>query len=115
MFDLVILGVGPDGHILSVFPGSPAIGSADLALGIPAPTHVEPHVPRVTFNPRILDTAREVLVITAGGAKAELLAEALGGERDPDRLPVQLARRAGATWLLDAAAASRLPGRSAGT
>jgi 6-phosphogluconolactonase len=111
VFDLVILGVGPDGHILSVFPDSPAIGSDDIALGIPAPTHVEPHVPRVTFNPRILDTAREVLVITAGEGKAGVLADALGGDRDPRRLPVQLARRAGATWLLDRAAASRLPER----
>ncbi len=111
VFDLVILGVGPDGHILSVFPGSPAIGSLDVALGIPAPTHVEPHVPRVTFNPRILDTAREVLVITSGAAKADLLADVLGAERDPGRWPVQLARRSGATWLLDAAAAARLPVR----
>jgi 6-phosphogluconolactonase len=111
VFDLVILGVGPDGHILSVFPDSPAIGSLDLALGIPAPTHVEPHVPRVTFNPRILDSAREVLVITAGTAKADLIGDVLGSERDPRRWPVQLARRSGATWLLDTAAAARLPAR----
>jgi 6-phosphogluconolactonase len=109
VFDLVIIGVGPDGHILSVFPNSPAIGSLDVALGIPAPTHIEPHVPRVTFNPRILETARDLLVITGGVAKAELLAEALGSGRDPRRWPVQLARRSGATWLLDAAAAGRLP------
>lgn len=114
VFDLVILGVGPDGHILSVFPDSPAIASLDLALGIPAPTHVEPHVPRVTFNPRILDTARDILVITAGGSKADLLANVLGPERNPRRWPVQLARRSGATWLLDAAAAGQLPDRSAG-
>jgi 6-phosphogluconolactonase len=111
VFDLVILGVGPDGHILSVFPDSPAIGSLDVALGIPAPTHVEPHVPRVTFNPRILDTAREVLVVTAGAAKADLIGGVLGSERDPRRWPVQLARRSGATWLLDTAAAGRLPSR----
>jgi len=110
-FDLVILGVGPDGHILSVFPGSPAIDSADLALGIPAPTHVEPHVPRVTFNPRILDTASQVFVITAGAGKAELIGEVLGPTRDPHRWPVQLARRSSALWLLDSAAASRMPAR----
>ncbi len=108
-FDLVILGVGPDGHILSVFPDSPALGSPDVALGIPAPTHVEPHIERVTFNPRILDVAASVLVVTAGRGKAAVLAEALRGPRDPRRLPVQLARRSGATWLLDQAAASALP------
>jgi 6-phosphogluconolactonase len=113
VFDLVILGVGPDAHILSVFPDSAAIGSRDVALGIPAPTHVEPHVPRVTFNPRILDIAPEVFVITAGEGKAALLAEALGPERDPRRWPVQLARRAGATWLLDAPAAAQLPAQRA--
>jgi 6-phosphogluconolactonase len=109
VFDLVLLGVGGDGHVLSVFPGSPAFASPDLALAIPAPTHIEPHVERVTLNPAILGVARQILVVAAGGAKAPVLAEILGSERDPQRLPGQLARRAGATWILDAAAAGRIP------
>jgi 6-phosphogluconolactonase len=109
VFDLVLLGIGGDGHVLSVFPGSPALVSPDLALAIPAPTHIEPHVERVTLNPAILGVARRILVVAAGAAKAPVLAEILGSERDPHRFPAQLARRAGATWILDAAAAERVP------
>ncbi len=112
IFDLILLGVGPDGHVLSVFPGSPALDSAELALAIPAPTHVEPHVERVTLNPHVLDAAREVLVASHGAAKADIMATVFGDVRDPTRWPAQLVRRAGVTWLLDAAAAARLPRRS---
>lgn len=111
VFDLVLLGIGPDGHLLSVFPGSPALTSLEPALAIPAPTHVEPHVERVTLNPRILDAAREVLVVSHGAGKADVMATVFGDVRDPTRWPGQLVRRAGVTWLLDAAAADRLPGR----
>jgi 6-phosphogluconolactonase len=109
VFDLVVVGVGPDGHLLSVFPGSPALDSDALALAIPAPTHIEPHLERVTLNPAILRVAREVLVAAFGADKAPVLAEALGPERDPRRWPAQLAARDGATWILDEASASKLP------
>jgi 6-phosphogluconolactonase len=112
IFDLVLLGIGPDGHLLSVFPGSPALTSSELALAIPAPTHVEPHVERVTLNPRFLDAARDVLVVSHGAAKAEIMATVFGDDRDPARWPAQLVRRAGVTWLLDAAAAALLPDRA---
>ncbi len=107
-FDLILLGVGGDGHLLSVFPGSPAIGSVELALAIPAPTHIEPHVPRVTFNPAILGAAGRILALVSGTAKAAVIARILEGPRVPAVLPAQLARRANATWILDAAAASGL-------
>ncbi|HLY15193.1 MAG TPA: 6-phosphogluconolactonase [Candidatus Limnocylindrales bacterium] len=111
-FDLVLLGIGPDGHLLSVFPGSPAIGSAELAMAIPAPTHIEPHLPRVTFNPTILGAAPAILVMVSGAAKADVLGRILDGPRldpaTPAGLPAQLARRASATWLVDAPAAGRL-------
>ncbi len=111
VFDLILLGVGPDGHILSVFPGSPALDSGELALAIPAPTHIEPHLERVTLNPAVVGVARQVIVVAGGVEKAPALADVLGPVRDPRRWPAQLARRAGAVWILDEAAASRLPGR----
>ena len=108
VFDLVLLGVGPDGHILSVFPGSAALESRSWAVAVPAPQHIEPQVPRVTLNPRIVTVAREVLVVATGENKATILREILQGERDVARLPAQLARHDRATWVLDAPAASAL-------
>jgi 6-phosphogluconolactonase len=111
IFDLVLLGVGPDGHVLSVFPDSDAFDKTDWVLPIPAPSHVEPHVSRATLNPAILDVARGVLVVVTGGAKAEVLGAIFGAERNPRRWPAQLVRRAGVTWLLDEAAGGLLPAR----
>lgn len=107
-FDLMLLGVGPDGHILSVFPDSDGFDRDEWAFGVPAPTQVEPHVPRVTLNPAFVGAAHEVVVVSHGEAKAEILRDVLGGPRDPKRLPAQLARHAGATWILDRAAARLL-------
>ncbi len=107
-FDLVLVGIGGDGHLLSVFPGSPALTSDRLGLGIPAPTHIEPHVPRVTLNPAILPAARAVLAIVAGAGKAGVVERILEGPRDPVALPGTVARRSSATWILDVAAAGGL-------
>ena len=106
VFDVVLLGVGPDGHVLSVFPDSDASESTEWAVPVPAPGHVEPHVSRVTLNPRILDVARRVIVVVHGEGKAKIIATLLGPERYPRRWPAQLVRRDGVLWLLDEAAAS---------
>jgi 6-phosphogluconolactonase len=112
ILDVLLLGVGPDGHILSVFPGSPALGAADLAMAISAPTHIEPHVERLTLNPAVVGAARHVVVVATGSAKATVLGEVFGSTRDPSRWPAQLALRSGATWILDADAAANLPSAS---
>jgi len=109
VFDLVMLGMGGDGHVLSVFPGSTAPASAELCLAVPAPTHIEPHVERVTMHPAVIGAARQVLVVATGAGKAAVLAEVFGDERDPGRWPAQLARIPTATWILDEAAAAGLP------
>ena len=108
VFDLILVGIGGDGHLLSVFPGSAAFDSTDWALAIPAPNHIDPNVELVTLNPAILGPARGVLVVAQGAGKAPILREIFGKERDPRRWPAQLARRSGATWILDEAAAANL-------
>jgi 6-phosphogluconolactonase len=109
VFDLMLLGMGLDGHILSVFPGSAALApDAPLVLAIPAPSHIEPHLPRLTLNPRLIGVARHVLVMCTGSAKAARVAAVLDGPADVTRLPAQLARGDNAVWLLDSAAAASL-------
>jgi 6-phosphogluconolactonase len=108
VFDLVLIGVGPDGHVLSVFPGSAVWDAPGLCVGVAAPTHVEPHVERVTIHPRLLAVARSILVVAAGAAKATPFGRAWTGD-DVRELPLRAARLPTATWLLDEAAASALP------
>lgn len=108
VLDLVVLGVGGDGHVLSVFPGSSAFDATAWAVDIPAPTHIEPHVPRVTMHPGIVRVARDVLVVATGASKADALAQIFGDDRDERRWPAQLARHERSTWILDEAAAARL-------
>jgi 6-phosphogluconolactonase len=109
VFDLMFVGIGGDGHLLSVFPGSAAFDSTQWALAIPAPTHIEPHVPRVTLNPATVRVARRVLAVALGTAKAEVVGRLFRDTSDPRELPGRLAVRAGSTWILDEAAAAQLP------
>lgn len=108
VFDAIVVGIGPDGHLLSVFPGSAAFDAPGWVVPVPAPTHVQPHVPRVSLTPGALDATPTLLPVAFGGGKAAILAAVLDGPRDERRLPGQRARRAGATWVLDAAAAGKL-------
>jgi 6-phosphogluconolactonase len=111
-FDVILLGVGSDGHVLSVFAGGPALADdAALVLAVPAPEHVEPHLPRLTLNPRLLGAAERLLVMVAGAAKAAVVAQALRADGPPAEPVARLARRANATWLLDEAAAALLGDR----
>jgi 6-phosphogluconolactonase len=112
VFDVILLGVGDDGHIMSVFPGSAALEpDAPLVLAVPAPDHIGPHLPRVTLNPALLRVAREVIVMVPGEGKAEIVAQIMAQpDRDFDRLPARLALRPNAVWLLDRESAAQLTG-----
>ena len=107
-FDVVILGVGPDGHVLSVFPWSPAWDAGALVVAIPAPEHVEPRVERVTMHPDVVAAARCVLVVSTGPSKAAVLGRAWRGD-DARELPVRMTMATNSTWILDDAAAAELP------
>jgi 6-phosphogluconolactonase len=107
-FDLILVGVGDDGHVLSCFPNSPAMDSMAWTMGVAAPTHIGPHLPRVTINPRLLEAA-PVLVVTWGVDKAEAIGRVFGDVRDDRRWPVQRTRRTGAAWIVDEAAAAQIP------
>jgi len=109
VFDLMFIGIGGDGHLLSVFPGSEAFDSDQWALAIPAPTHIEPHVARVTLHPSTVRVARRVLAVALGDSKADIVGRLFREPPDPRSLPAQLAIRDGATWILDEAAAAQLP------
>src|ERR1035437_3379420 len=112
-FDLILTGVGDDGHVLSCFPDSPALDSMAWTMGVPAPSHIGPHLPRVTVNPRLLE-AGPVLVVTSGPHKAEALGHVFGETRDGRRWPVQRTRRTGAIWIVDEAAAAQIPAEMRG-
>jgi 6-phosphogluconolactonase len=108
VFDLLLVGIGSDGHLLSVFPGSAAFESDGWAVAIPAPTHISPHVPRVTLNPAVVAAARTVLATVLDAGKAEILAAIFGDGTDERHLPARLALRPGAIWIVDEAATSGL-------
>jgi 6-phosphogluconolactonase len=110
IFDLVLIGIGGDGHCLSVFPGSPlAVDGAPVAAGVPAPTHIEPHVPRLSFSLGAITSAREVLALAPGAAKADALARIFSSTTAVVDAPAKAAVLPTTTWLLDTTSAALMP------
>jgi 6-phosphogluconolactonase len=110
-FDLILLGLGPDGHTASLFPGTEALSVVDRLV-------VPNFVPRldsqrITFTYPLLNAAHCVLFLVEGAGKAERVAEVLAGADLP---AAKVHPRAGRLiWLLDQAAAARLPTDGSGT
>lgn len=113
-FDLLLAGIGPDGHTLSLFPGKPAVAERSRpVVGVPE-AGLEPFVARISFTLAAVARARRVVVLAAGASKAEALARAFGpGSRPDPAVPSSLLPEAAraVTLLLDADAAAGLGGR----
>lgn len=108
-FDLVVLGMGPDGHTASLFPHTEALHEMGRLV-------VANHVPqkdtwRITLTWPVINQGAEVAFELEGPGKTDILAEVLTGPRDPERLPSQLIRPANGKllFLLDEDAAAKLP------
>lgn len=101
-FDLMLLGIGEDGHTASLFPGSPALEERSR-LVVPVTGSKEPRT-RLTVTPPVIARAREIVVLATGRAKAGPVARALDPRTQIVDVPVVLARRG--TWILDEAAAA---------
>ena len=112
-FDLVLLGLGPDGHTASLFPDQPTLSERDrLAIGVQE-AGLEPFVPRVTLTFPILGGGRQIVFLVSGEEKAGAVAAAFGPDAKPNpHVPASMLSpfASEVIVLLDRAAASGVPG-----
>ncbi|EFL52887.1 6-phosphogluconolactonase [Solidesulfovibrio fructosivorans JJ]] len=104
-FDLILLGMGPDGHTASIFPGGPIVAVQDkLVADAPSPSTVQPQVPRLTFTFPLINAARRVLFLVTAKGKEQALRQALTDTPDP-AVPASLARPQDGelVWMIDEA------------
>jgi len=107
-FDLIHLGMGPEGHTASLFPHQASLHEKHrLVIPVSVP---KPPPDRLTFTPPLLNAAKNVLFLVAGSEKADALHAVLEGEYQPDEYPAQIVRPTNGevVWMLDKAAAQKL-------
>jgi len=110
-FDVLFLGMGPDGHTASLFPGT--LQTVDDTQLVVANRVEKFSTWRITLTPHVINDARHVAITCGGAGKADALHAVLDGPRDLDTYPVQLVAPVDGElhWLIDAAAAAKLTTR----
>jgi len=107
-FDLLQLGMGPEGHTASLFPHQESLHEQQrLVIPVTVP---KPPPPRLTFTPPLLNAARHVLFLVTGSEKAEAVQAVLEGPDQPEEYPAQIVRppQGEVVWMLDTGAAAKL-------
>jgi 6-phosphogluconolactonase len=111
-FDLMLLGLGPDAHTCSLFPGDDALGERERwVVGVDSPG-MAPLVARITLTLPVVNAARELIFLVTGEEKADAVARCLSGRADPGAPGSLVEPEGSVTWLLDAAAAARVEGHA---
>ena len=107
--DLILLGLGPDGHCASLFPNNPELGIRDRAVAGVEQPGMAPLVPRITLTLPMLNAGKRVVFLVSGDEKAEAVSRAFGSNRQTPEVPSSLLEPRGEFVLLcDAAAAKHL-------
>jgi 6-phosphogluconolactonase len=108
-FDLILLGMGPDGHTASLFPGTDPLTDNDRLVRAAYVAKLSAY--RITFTPLVINNARRVIVATEGLPKAPAVYAVREGPYDPQLHPVQIVAPADGrlNWFVDRAAAAELP------
>ena len=107
-WDLLLLGLGPDGHTASLFPDSPALDETRAwVVPVAAPSHIGPHLPRVTLTLGAINAAARVLFVVSGASKRPVVERILADRRAAAaQFPAARVEPGGELlWLLDRAAA----------
>ena len=107
-FDLLQLGMGPEGHTASLFPHQASLHEQQrLVMPVDVP---KPPPPRLTFTPPLLNAARHVLFLVTGSDKADAVLAVLEGSYQPEEYPAQIVNppHGEVTWMLDTASAAKL-------
>ena len=109
VFDLILLGLGENGHTASLFPETPVL--QELSPGIRAVFPADETIPRITMTAPLINLARRILFLVSGSNKAYAVKSVLGAEYNPSKFPAQLIspKSGHLTWHLDSDAAAKLP------